>query len=328
VGSSEITAQSASDLAARLHETAATSSIDKAGLSPWHLKVDVQFFDSKGKPSQQGSVEEWWAEPDLYRVTYTMPSYTLTQLRNKDGLFITKGEDYEPALMDDVLGQFVHPMPREADINSAKPDLRHEKFGKVELDCIMLDQPLKNIASPPLALFPTYCLDPGKASLRITTELGSLVFVRNKMGTFQGQSVPLDLTGTTGGITAVTGHLSTLQNMKQSDADFSPGPEMENVATETSRVDSGVMAGMVLSQVQPIYPEAAKRRHITGVVILHAIIGRDGRVQSLHILSTPDADLAMAAVAAVRKWVYKPYIRNGIPVEVETTVIVGFERGP
>jgi len=84
------------------------------------------------------------------------------------------------------------------------------------------------------------------------------------------------------------------------------------------------MAGNILSKPQPIYPESAKRDRTEGTVILRAIIARDGRVASLHIISTPSPDLAIAAIAAVRRWTYRPYLLNGLPTEVDTTITVNF----
>jgi TonB family protein len=311
-------------LAARLHATSAASSIDTPGLVPWHLKMDVQLFDEKGKPTEQGTIEEWWASGEQSRVTYAMPSYTVTKLHNKDGFFQTKATTYEPSILDDLLNQIVHPVLHESEIDDAKPDLRKQTFGKVPMDCIMLDQPLKNVAFPPLGLFTTFCLEHDKNDLRITTELGSLTFIRNTMGVFQGRSVTTLVSGNVNDITVVTGRVNTLATMKFSDADFAATADMEPTAEHAIRVGAGVIAGQLLTQVQPIYPLIAKQNHISGTVILHAIIGRDGRIATLHIVSTPDASLAMAAVNAVKKWTYKPYLLNGEPADVDTTVNVNF----
>src|ERR1035438_6630868 len=320
--------QDATKLADRLHAADVGSALDASDVKPWHLKMDVQLFDAKGKPADKGTIEEWWVSPELRRITFTMPSYTVTQLHNKDGYFLTKSQVYETPTLDDLLGQIVHPMPHQAEIDDAKPDLRKQKFGKVELDCIMLDQPLKNVAHPPLGLFPTFCLDPDKDSLRFTTELGSLMFMRNRMGLFQGRSVALDVSGITDGIEAISGHITTLEGILVANMDSVPAADMEPITANATKISAGVIAGKALSQPTPVYPVAAKQNHVTGTVVLHAIIGVDGHILSLHIISTPDPDLAIAAVAAVRKWTYKPYLLLGVPTEVETTINVNFAMSP
>ena len=87
------------------------------------------------------------------------------------------------------------------------------------------------------------------------------------------------------------------------------------------RVSSGVLAGMLLTKVLPVYPDAAWRAHVSGTVTLYARIGTDGRINKLRVLSGPEM-LRQSAVDAVSQWTYRPYVLNGEPIEVETTVIV------
>lgn len=314
-------------LRTRLRVAEADSELDVAGMMPWHLKLDVQLFDEKGKPTENGTIEEWWVARNLNKVTFSFPSSSVTEIHNEDGFFRTKGEAYEPVILEDVLEQVVHPMEL-GDLTKVVPDLRKEKIGKVDLECIMADEPLKNVAYPPLGLFPTYCLDPGKDSLRITTELGSVMFLRNNVGHFQQHSVAVDLLAQTGNTLIAKAHIAALSTVKTSEIDLTPSAEMKAEHEAASLINSSVMTGSILNKVQPIYPRAAKLNHSQGSVIFRALIGRDGRVRSLHIISTPDSDLAMAAIAAVRLWTYKPYLLNGMPTEVDTTITVNFAFGP
>ena len=73
-----------------------------------------------------------------------------------------------------------------------------------------------------------------------------------------------------------------------------------------------------------MYPADAKIAHVSGNVVLHAIIGPDGTVEKLDAISGPDV-LKPAALEAVRQWSYKPYLLNGQPVEVDTTVVIHFQ---
>lgn len=60
---------------------------------------------------------------------------------------------------------------------------------------------------------------------------------------------------------------------------------------------------------------------------MHAIIGRDGHIRSLRLISAADPSLAVSAIAAVRRWTYQPYVLNGTPTEVDTTITVNFTFG-
>lgn len=88
----------------------------------------------------------------------------------------------------------------------------------------------------------------------------------------------------------------------------------------------GVQSGLLVYRVDPRYPQIAISAGISGTVELRAIIGRDGRVRSVEVLSG-SALLAPAAVAAVREWRYRPTLLNGEAVEVETHVTVHFVLG-
>jgi TonB family protein len=92
-------------------------------------------------------------------------------------------------------------------------------------------------------------------------------------------------------------------------------------------VPADVMEQLLTHKVEPIYPEAARRANIQGIVALKLVIGRDGAVIDLRRLSGPD-ELVSAAVDAVKWWHFQPYRVNGEPVEVETTVNVEFRTGP
>jgi len=92
------------------------------------------------------------------------------------------------------------------------------------------------------------------------------------------------------------------------------------------RVSSMVVEGMIIRKTLPVYPPIAKAAHVEGTVILGAVIARDGTIQNLHIVSG-NGMLQQAALDAVRTWRYKPYLLNGEPVEVETTVNVIFKLG-
>ena len=96
------------------------------------------------------------------------------------------------------------------------------------------------------------------------------------------------------------------------------------IAVSRVRVSAGVTQGMIIHKVQPAYPQMAKIARVQGPVVLAAIIGKDGTIQNLHVVSSASPLLNQAAIDAVKEWRYKPYILNGEPVEVDTQVTVNF----
>jgi protein TonB len=89
------------------------------------------------------------------------------------------------------------------------------------------------------------------------------------------------------------------------------------------RVSSGVANGLRTHNVTPKYPTEAREKGIQGDVLLTATIDEKGKIVDLKVLKG-DPILAKASVDAIKQWKYKPYILNGEPVEVETTIKIQF----
>ena len=95
------------------------------------------------------------------------------------------------------------------------------------------------------------------------------------------------------------------------------------VSVQRVRVSQGVSQGLLIKKVQPSYPPLARQARIQGTVTLQAEISKDGTIENLRLMSGHPM-LAPAAIEAVKQWRYKPYLLNGEPVAVETTVMVNF----
>lgn len=100
-------------------------------------------------------------------------------------------------------------------------------------------------------------------------------------------------------------------------------PEAESKAQPSGpiAVSPKIMQGQRVNGPVPVYPPEAKKARIQGKVLLNAVIGKDGTVEHLTVASGPDA-LQKSALDAVRQWTYKPFLLNGEPVEVKTTITV------
>jgi protein TonB len=84
---------------------------------------------------------------------------------------------------------------------------------------------------------------------------------------------------------------------------------------------------MVISKVSPPYPPDARAARIQGSVVMAVVIGKDGNVQEVSLVSGHPM-LAPAAIDAVKQWKYRPYVLNGKPVEVDTQITVNFTPPP
>jgi protein TonB len=83
---------------------------------------------------------------------------------------------------------------------------------------------------------------------------------------------------------------------------------------------------MLITPIRPDYPVIARTTRTEGTVVIQAIIAKDGRIESAHVISGPPM-LLSAALEAVRAARYRPYRLNGEPTEVETTISIIFHLG-
>ncbi len=119
--------------------------------------------------------------------------------------------------------------------------------------------------------------------------------------------------------------------------DLQPGSPPQKVADGVDQASAGNLtsnaaehlrisaeaADVVSQPVRPGYPVLARQMKVQGSVILQALIGRDGLIQDLHVMTGPPI-LAEAAQEAVRQWRFKPHYMNNEPVETQTNITVNF----
>lgn len=100
-------------------------------------------------------------------------------------------------------------------------------------------------------------------------------------------------------------------------------PKLVPTTPQRIRISQGVTKGLLIHRVEPVYPTLAKAARVQGEVVLSAVISTTGEIQNLQLVSGHPM-LVPEAITAVKQWRYKPYLLNGQPVEVETTITVIF----
>jgi protein TonB len=89
------------------------------------------------------------------------------------------------------------------------------------------------------------------------------------------------------------------------------------------RIPARMAEANLVYDVAPKYPTEAGRERIEGVVVLMAVIGKDGTVRDVRVESGLPL-LAQAAIEAVKQWRYRPYFLNGEPVEIDSLITINF----
>jgi TonB family protein len=95
-------------------------------------------------------------------------------------------------------------------------------------------------------------------------------------------------------------------------------------ASELLEIPEDFADDQIVRRVHPVYPKQAKLKKVQGTVVLQAIVDKQGKVDSLQLVSG-DPSLAQAAADAVKQWRYKPYSHNGEPADFQTRVTVDFK---
>jgi protein TonB len=104
------------------------------------------------------------------------------------------------------------------------------------------------------------------------------------------------------------------------------GQSGTKVKVETPRkvtLSNGVSTGLLIQRTAPIYPPIAKTARVSGTVVIQATISKTGLIENTHVVSGPTM-LRQSALDAVKTWRFRPYLLDGEPVEVDTTVNVVF----
>lgn len=102
-----------------------------------------------------------------------------------------------------------------------------------------------------------------------------------------------------------------------------PTSDASSAGNGNLRIGANVMVANLVHKVAPEYPDLAKQARIQGAVRFSVVVGKDGSVESLNLISGHPL-LVDAAKTAVQQWQYKPTLLNGDPVRVATTVDVNF----
>jgi periplasmic protein TonB len=162
-----------------------------------------------------------------------------------------------------------------------------------------------------------------------TGELRTPTKIPQKIQMIKEEEAPPPMAATGGVVGGVPGGIpggqlgGVIGSVISATSNLSAVPKFVPVTPQRVRISGGVTKGLMIHKVEPAYPPLARAARVQGDVVLSAVIDANGQIQNLQLVSGHPM-LVPAAIAAVRQWRYKPYLLNGQPVEVETTITVIF----
>lgn len=105
-------------------------------------------------------------------------------------------------------------------------------------------------------------------------------------------------------------------------------PASDATTTSVMPVSPGLVQGLLIYKVAPLYPQEARHNRIQGQVVLSVVIDKSGAIKDIRAVTSPDKSLTDSAISAVAQWRYRPYLLNAAAVEVQTTVVVNYALQP
>ena len=307
------------------------------GLKPWHLKVSYDIFDGQDKLTGSGIFEEWWMAKDKWKRTYAGSHYTDTEYHLPGGSahegsglavpwpeMLIAGKLLKP-VTDTLVPSTVSDATHTGQIQLPGPlELNPLPFSKPPLVCVKHSMNRSNGPGDSLG----DCFEPGKTALRLSAFSG-VIATYNKIGTFQGRFIPLESEISANRHRIVAIHVISLVGMTPSEESvFTPSvPLVPRTKDELLHVQGSVLAGRKISGRNPAYPSSSKMNGEQGLVILGAVINEQGHIENLEVQEAPSKPLGEAAASAVRTWTYEPYLLNGSPTKIDTTINVIYRLG-
>ncbi|MGB9029514.1 MAG: energy transducer TonB [Acidobacteriaceae bacterium] len=335
-----VTPSSIKDPKALLAAVAPVYDFTNPALKPWQFKASYQIYDQDGRAGEMGTYEYWWASPSVYRSTWTRGSRTESEWHTADGKRLeTSRGDALHLFETEFPRELLAPLPGAKDENPKDTWLKRDTIalGKAKAPCVEIigkrfveqrgaafpyTEALDNVKPP------TYCFDPQQPILILKSMSAGVTESYGNFIGMQERDLPRSLVESVNGRRILAVMVNAIGGLDPADPALTPPADAKAGAASAVDVTERRMNGQRIEGDNPIYPDEAKESSLSGTVMIEAQIGKDGRIHGMEVISSPGPLLTASALKAVGKWGYKPYLLNGEPVEVRTTINVTYALRP
>ncbi len=319
-------AQTAKDTAARAQaaelfaKALTVSDIRAPGSPPFELRGTIN-IQATQKTNVTGTYLLKWVSPTKWREEIGFHNYTRVRVGGDNEYSQTRTTPYEVAPIFQLergldFLRALHVWSNPAAIAALKEvKLHHERAKGTDLDCVALIPGEKYLVLD-------YCFDPVTG-----TEISSQPGPDEYSGfiSFDGKYFPRSIRAEDLFDLPVTFIVNSLSPLTKIDVEDFQAPQDSTIWQSCENPDRFPIAKHT---IYPKYPMAERSLQLDGTVVLYGLIGVEGRLSNLKVLSTPDEALANSVLTAVKQWKYDPETCNGIPVPTETVLHIGFALPP
>lgn len=284
----------------------AVNGLESAGLPPWHIVVSYDQYDEDGDNVHSGVYEEFWAGEKKYKRLYKSDDLNQTDYGTDKGLFRQGDQEWPDRAQSQVRSEVISPFYYAATLQGFHGRKVDRTFSNYMLQCVFVERD-SGISDPT-----QYCFEPNSSVLRYTRGFGWFQTVYNRIERFQGRNLAREVDVTDGGKPYLKLRVDILELLPHVDEEAFLPPH-DATGPLGDRI-SGVQVQPLNMSALPRWPASLRQQHF--IVELEIVIGKDGHVLSANAISGPP-DGFRACEDAARKWVFKPYLVLGNPVEVE-----------
>jgi Gram-negative bacterial TonB protein C-terminal len=315
----------------------AANGLPEDGIKPWHIKISFTLKDEYGKVDSQGTFEEFWAGPEKFKRVFASTSFSQVEYTTAADVRRTGNPNSAPTELVQITDQFLHPFSLDqSSIDAAKLQMSDLALGATELTCLSAGRAPTRRSD--MALNSTFCVSKDLPILRLTLSVGAFTrTIRNGMIKFEGHYLPQTVdqfwsaSEGSDGKQLYEAKLEAIEAISSADdAQFTPPPDSVP-PPKIITLDARVTFPQRLHHAYPQYdyqpPEPHRSIQSAGAVGISVRIHSDGSVSPVAVVGGPLL-LRQPSLEAVRKWTYKPFTKDGEPVEVNTTAFLVYSLSP
>lgn len=304
------------DPAARLKAMMEETALDSPEAGSWHWKIEATVYDFDGKNPKPGSIEIWHSGRNM-RTVMALDGEQLTTLRAENRLYRSSGDPLKFSTLEAAFIQLLNPIPSNVAMPSVKLRMAQRKLRKDKLDCVQPTFSMPDI--------PTYNTDFRLEFCALNDhfvaafEADDTVIAFGQVGLFRSKLIPATFQITCHKHLILEGKTTALSTFMPAANDFAITPELHPLQLPI-HIPSG-FGFLLLNHDSPLYPPGAHARNSGGAVSLNIVVDESGNVISYTFAGkADDPELNKAMEDSLTHLIFHPYLINGIPVQVTTSI--------
>jgi hypothetical protein len=309
----------AEDTTTRVKKAVEHNTLDQAGTRPFHLKaVLAPSFDRDKTSGRSGEVEIWWFSPDNWRREVRCPEFHQVEIVHDGKVWQKNDGNYFPEWLRETAIALVKPVP---DIDKM---LRYVKAGEEKT----LPGEMTHISWVEMGSDGTVSkgigagIYLGARGITFTSGIGYDAGL-SEFTDFHGRYVARQVTSGGGGA-EVTARITALEDLSDSPSRIlDPGANASDPLLETIVVDEVAVRKNLLPQDVAGWPPL-EQGPLEGVLVAKVLIDRGGAVRDISTVLSDNPGLSDAARDRIERMRFQPYLVNGMPVQVVTTITMPF----